>query len=34
MADRGRVERFRGVMEDIIGPVVGDNPTGVDRLWR
>lgn len=34
MADRARVERLRGVMEDIIGPVVGDNPTGVDRLWR
>lgn len=34
MADRARVERLRGVMEDIIGPVVGENPTGVDRLWR
>lgn len=34
MLDRGRVERFRGVMEDIIGPVTGDNPTGVARQWR
>ena len=34
MSDRARVERFRGIMEDIIGPVKGDNPTGVERLWR
>ncbi|MGH8196285.1 MAG: ABC transporter substrate-binding protein [Woeseiaceae bacterium] len=34
MADRARVERLRGIMEDIIGPVRGENPTGVDRLWR
>ncbi len=34
MSDRGHVERFRNIMEDIIGPVVGENPTGVDRLWR
>ena len=34
MSDRARVERFRGIMEDIIGPVKGDNPTGVKRLWR
>lgn len=34
MSDRARVERFRGIMEDIIGPVKGDNPTGVKRVWR
>ncbi|MGY3334112.1 ABC-type Fe3+ transport system substrate-binding protein [Streptomyces filamentosus] len=34
MADRARVERARGVMEDFIGPVTGANPTGVDRLWH
>ncbi len=34
MSGRARVERFWGIMEDIIGPVVGENPTGVERLWR
>jgi ABC-type Fe3+ transport system substrate-binding protein len=34
MSDRARVERLRNIMEDIIGPVVGKNPTGIDRLWR
>lgn len=34
MHDRARVERLRGIMEDFIGPVQGDNPTGIDRHWR
>ncbi|MER5770275.1 ABC transporter substrate-binding protein [Streptomyces sp. NPDC001985] len=34
MLDRARVERLRGIMEDFIGPVRGDNPTGVDRAWH
>ncbi|BAJ27683.1 MULTISPECIES: substrate-binding domain-containing protein [Kitasatospora] len=34
MADRARVERLRGLLEDFIGPVEGPNPTGVDRLWH
>ena len=29
MIDRGRVERLKGVLEQWIGPVVGDNPTGI-----
>jgi ABC-type Fe3+ transport system substrate-binding protein len=29
MADRGRVERLKGIFEQWIGPVTGDNPTGV-----
>lgn len=29
MSDRGRVERLKGIFEQWIGPVVGDNPTGV-----
>jgi ABC-type Fe3+ transport system substrate-binding protein len=34
MLDRARVERLRGIMEDFIGPVQGDNPTGVARTWH
>jgi len=29
MRDRGRGERLKGILEQWIGPVVGDNPTGV-----
>jgi ABC-type Fe3+ transport system substrate-binding protein len=29
MTDRGRVERLKGIFEQWIGPVIGENPTGV-----
>ncbi len=32
MADRARVERLKTPFEDIIGPALGPNPTGVSGL--